>query len=102
MKARPYFRLTANVHGESAEVIGTHILSRPHLAGLQGPTVSPVINLDQPDWYAVSLLVPRERLLEAVDHLRNSGATDISASQVSYLFKDECGSFRSLLESDDA
>ena len=102
LKARPYFRLTANVQGESAEAIGGHILSRPHLAGLQGPTVSPVFNLDEPDWYAVSLLVPRERLLEAVDHLRDSGAKDIAASQVSYLFKGECGSFRSLLESDNA
>ena len=61
--------------------------------------MSPVFNLDEHDWYAVSLLVPRERLLEAVDHLRDSGAKDIAASQVSYLFKDECGSFRSLLES---
>ena len=102
LKARPYFRLTANVRGPSAEAIGAHILSRPHLAGLQGPTVSPVFNLDDPNWYAVSLLVPRESLLEAVDHLRDSGANDIAASQVSYLFKDECGSYRRLLESTNA
>ena len=102
LKARPYFRLTANVRGESAESIGAHILSRPHLAGLQGPTVSPIFNFDETGWHTVSLLVPRESLLETVDHLRNSGAKDIAASQVSYLFKDECGSFRGLLESENA
>ena len=99
LKARSYFRITANVRGASAEAIGADILSRPDLAGLQGPTVSRVFNLDDTDWYAVSLLVPRESLLEAVDHLRSSGARDIAASQVSYLFRGECDSYRYLLES---
>ena len=98
LKAGSYCRLTANVCGPSAEAISASILARPDLAGLQGPTVSPVYNPDDQDWYAVSLLVPRKCILEAVDHLRSVGARDIAASQVSYLFKDECGSYQHLIE----
>ncbi len=99
LRAGSFFRLTANVRGPSAEAVGATILIRPDLAGLQGPTVSRVSNVDEEDWYAVSLVVPREKLLEAVDHLRDSGGLDISASQISYLFKDRCHAYAGLLES---
>ena len=99
LKARSYFRITANVRGPSAEAVSASILTRPNLAGLQGPTVSRVYNVDDEDWYSVSLLIPREKLLEAVDHLRGAGAGDIAASQVNYLFKGDCSSYQHLLES---
>ena len=99
LKAGSYYRLTANVRGPSPEAVSADILSRPELAGLQGPTISNVYNLDAQDWYSVSLLVPRDSLLEAIEHLRGVGGKDIAASQVSYLFKDQCDSYRHLLES---
>ena len=99
LRAGSFFRLTANVRGPSAEAVGARILARPDLAGLQGPTVSRVSNVEEEDWFAVSLVVPREKLLEAVDHLRSTGGLDISASQVSYLFKDQCHAYAGLLES---
>ena len=99
LRAGSFYRLTANVRGPSAETVSAGILTRPDLAGLQGPTVSRVYNIDEEDWYAVSLLVPKEKLLEAVDHLRQAGGLDISASQVSYLFKDRCQACQRVLES---
>ena len=100
LRAGPFHRLTANVRGPSAETVSANILTRPDLAGLQGPTISRVYNLEEEeDWYAVSLVVPREKLLDAVEHLRQAGAIDISASQVSYLFKDRCQSYQRLVES---
>jgi ATP phosphoribosyltransferase-like protein len=78
--------LTANVPGGSAEEVSFTILARPELSGLRGPTVARVYNVEEQDWYSVSLLVKKERLLEAVDHLRDCGAVDVAASQVSYLF----------------
>ena len=44
MRAAGYFAVTANVSAESAEAIGRHLLRRPELAGLQGPTVSEVVS----------------------------------------------------------
>ena len=86
LRAEPYYRLTANVQGKSEQQVSANILVRPQLAGLQGPTISRVYNMEAEDWYSVSLLVTKERLLEAVDHLRDSGGVDIAASQLSYLF----------------
>ena len=97
LEAGSYFRLTANMRGQSPEEVSVNILSRPDLAGLQGPTISRVYNLDDQDWYSVSLVVPRDCLREAVDHLRQAGGKDISASQVSYLFKGECRSYQTLI-----
>lgn len=86
LRAEPYYRLTANVQGSSAEAVSGAILARPELAGLRGPTISRVYNVAEQDWFSVSLLVKKEQLMDAVDHLRSCGAEDIAASQVNYLF----------------
>ncbi len=86
LRAEPFYRMTANVQGTSAEAVSSTILARPGLAGLRGPTVSRVYNVEEQDWFSVSLLVQKDRMLEAVDHLRDCGAVDVAASQLSYLF----------------
>ena len=98
MRAEPFYRLTANVRGQSAEAVSATILARPDLAGLLGPTVSKVYNVEEQDWHSVSLLVKKEKLLEAVDHLRESGAVDIAASKVSYLFDGHSQAYHNLFE----
>ena len=96
LRAEPYYRITANVQGPSEQQVSAAILARPHLAGLRGPTIARVYNVDEQDWYSVSLLVKKELLLEAVDHLRDSGAVDIAASQLSYLFDGRSKAFQQL------
>ncbi len=97
MRAEPYYRLTANVRGGSPEEVSATVLIRPDVSGLRGPTIAPVYNIDEQDWYAVSLLVRKDMLMEAVDHLRDCGGIEISASQLSYLFKGESSVFENLL-----
>ena len=99
LEAGSFYRLTANVRGTSPEMVSANILSRPDLAGLQGPSVSKVYSGAEDDWYAVSLVVPEDKLLDAVDHLRQAGGKHTSASKVSYLFKDHCRAYQRLLES---
>ena len=99
LRAEPYYRITANVQGRSAEEVSMMILARPEIAGIRGPTVARVFSIEEADWYAVSLLVRKERLLDAVAHLRECGGVDIAAAQPSYLFKRESGAFRRLLDS---
>ena len=98
-RAGSLYRITANVRGASAEAVGASVLSKPDLAGLLGPTVSRVYNVDAEDWYAVTLVVSKDRLLETVDHLRSSGGRDISTSQVNYLFKERSAAYQNLLDS---
>ena len=99
LRASSFYRLTANVRGASPEAVSATVLARPDLAGLQGPTISRVYDLEEVDWFAVSLVVPKEKLINAVDHLRAAGGRDIAASQVSYLFKGVCRAYEGLLES---
>lgn len=98
LRSKPFHRLTANVKGASAEEISATILARPDLAGLRGPTVARVYNVEEQDWHSVSLLVKAEKLLEAVDHLRDCGAVDIAASQVSYLFDGRSQAYHNLFD----
>ena len=52
--------------------------------------------MEEEDWFSVSLLVRKDQLMEAVDHLRDCGGVDIAASQVSYLFKEDSAAYRHL------
>ena len=101
LRAEPFYRLTANVQGTSANVVSGAVLSRPSLAGLRGPTIARVYNVEEQDWFSVSLLVKKELLLEAVDHLRSCGAVDIAASGVDYLFDGYCAAYRQLFDKSD-
>ena len=82
----------------ASEDVARKILARPELAGLQGPTISPVFS-EEKGWYSVRLVVREDRLLGGVDHLREVGATDISAAQVSYQFEDRCQAYERLIAS---
>lgn len=61
LQAEPFYRLTANVRGLSAEEVSAAILARPALAGLRGPTVARVYNVEEQEWHSVSLLVKKRK-----------------------------------------
>ena len=96
LRAEPYYRLTANVRAASAEEVSSRVLARPDLAGLRGPTVARVYNIEEQNWFNVSLLIKKSQLLEAVDHLRDCGAIDVAASQLSYLFDSHSEAYEAL------
>ena len=98
LRADPYYRITANVQGRSAEDVSAMILARPEIAGIQGPTVARVFSVEEEDWYAVSLLIRKNRLLDVVSHLRECGGVDIAAAQLSYLFKGESQAFAGIMD----
>jgi ATP phosphoribosyltransferase len=96
LRAEPFYRLTANVRGASPQEVSATILARPDLAGLRGPTVARVFNTAEEDWYGVSLVVKKDRLLDVVTHLRDCGGVDIAATQISYLFGSASEAFQRL------
>ena len=98
LRAEPFYRITANVRGASAQEVSATILARPDLAGLRGPTIARVYNVEEEDWHSVSLLVKKEQLLDAVDHLRDCKGVDIAASQVSYLFDGYSPAYQQLFD----
>ncbi len=100
LEARRYRVVTANVSGEQPEQVANHIISNLDVAGERGPTVSPVFPKDPAGgtWHSVSVIVPEERMLAAVDHLRQAGSTGITVSTPEYMFANQSRSFAQLCE----
>ncbi len=96
LRAQDYCRVAANVRGPSPEAVAALILERRDLSGLEGPTVAPVFEPSGDDLYSVTILVGRDRALDAVEHLRGFGGNGITISQPSYLFFAQCDAYERL------
>ena len=81
------------MRGESAEAIGRRMFDHTTLGGLQGPTVAPVVAREhlraEGDWYAVNIVVRKERLFEAVGELRAIGGSGVVVVPCVYIFEEE-------------
>ena len=98
LRAGDFFSITANILGNSPEEVAAQVTRRPEVSGLKGPTISRVYSNGPGTWYAVTLVVPRSRLLMAVDHLRQIGGGSVTVSQSHYVFQDRCASYQDLLK----
>ncbi|MGD2077281.1 MAG: ATP phosphoribosyltransferase [Chloroflexota bacterium] len=93
LRAQNCYLVLANIRGASAEEVASKMFERPHLSGLQGPTISPVIPPDgamrQSPWYAVNIIVRKEKLSPAIAELRAIGGSGVVVSPVTYIFEEE-------------
>jgi ATP phosphoribosyltransferase len=99
-RAGDYLKVTANIQGQSAEAVARLVMRIPELAGLQGPSVGQVFAKDRAmeGWWSVTVVVRKDLLLRAVEHLRRSGASDVTVSPLSYVFEAKSWHYQSLLE----
>lgn len=95
-----YF-ITANIRGDSAEAIAQRMFDQTSLGGLQGPTIAPVVAREhlraEANWYAVNVVVRRERLFEAVGELRAIGGSGVVVVPCAYIFEEEPERYRAML-----
>lgn len=99
-RARSYVQVTANIAGSSVEDVGRRVASRPDLAGLQGPTVAPLWNSKHGDaqgWYMVTIVVPQDRMLALVEHLRSLGGGGMAIVPVQYVFESHSETFARIM-----
>jgi ATP phosphoribosyltransferase len=93
LRAQNCYLVLANIRGRSPEEVAQKMFERPHLAGLQGPTISPVFPPDgvmrQSSWYAVNIIVRKEGLSPAIAELRAIGGSGVVVSPVTYIFEEE-------------
>ncbi|MFN3926778.1 MAG: ATP phosphoribosyltransferase [Pseudanabaenaceae cyanobacterium] len=100
LTAKKFVSLTANVRGSSIEEVGSKFTQSPQLqdiTGLRGPTIAKVYTSGPSDWYAVTVVIPEQKLLPTIAHLRAVGGTDITVFPPSYVFRDVCQSSQRLL-----
>jgi len=92
-----YFQVTANVEGATEEAVAAKVLECAEARGLQGPTVARVIARQGGNWYAVTVFIRKRDLTKVVDHLRAIGGASVTATDASYVFRDESKAYRELL-----
>jgi ATP phosphoribosyltransferase len=98
LRARSFYSLTANIHGNSPEAIAKVVTSHGEVAGLQGPTVAPVYSKvgGESGWYAATIVVEDKVLQKAVDALRKAGAADVTAIPLRYVFEHKAWTYEAL------
>ncbi len=84
------YSVTANMRGEAPEEVASYVLKHSDISGLRGPTIAKVYSPEGDGWYAVTVIVEKEKLLGAVEHLRQIGTSSVTVSQPHYVFHSEC------------
>jgi ATP phosphoribosyltransferase len=103
LRSRQQVSITANIRGESAEAVARRALASGGVAGLRGPTIARVFPKDAAeqsgadgDWFALTVVVGEDVLLPAVEALRRAGASEVTATQVRYVFEHRSWTFEAL------
>jgi ATP phosphoribosyltransferase len=98
LRATDNLAIFANMRGPSAQAIANQIFSQMTIGGLQGPTISPLIDRNgDPNWYAVNIIVRRGELYQAVNELRAIGGSGVVVMPVSYIFEEEPPRYTAML-----
>ncbi len=87
----------ANMRGESPQAIRARMAPKPVVGGLQGPTISPVLHATEEGWFAIHIIVRRDRLAEAIGELRTIGGSGVVVTPVTFIFEEEPESYRAML-----
>jgi len=96
LQAREFYSVTANMEGENAEDVARNVLDHADISGLRGPTISKVYSPDGGGWFAVTVIVGKDRLLEAVDRLRGAGGSSVTVFQPDYVFQSRSSAVKRL------
>lgn len=100
LRALEHLNIIANVRGESPESVAQKVFKQPDLGGLQGPTISRVYLRDPAEtgWYAISVVVRKDRMHRAVEQLRQIGGSGVLVVPVTYIYEEEPPRWRKLLQ----
>ena len=90
LRSLDYYSVTANIQGTTAEEIAMCILDEDDISGLTGPTISKVYTKGDNNWYAVTVMIQRDKLLDSVDRFRGIGSGSITITQPNYVFDSRC------------
>ncbi len=99
LRSRRQVSVTANMRGQSAEEVARRVVAGGGALGLRGPTIAQVFPndaTDSHDWFALTVVVAEDTLLQAVEALRRAGASEVSATQVRYVFEHRSWTFEAL------
>jgi ATP phosphoribosyltransferase len=97
LRASENVAIFANMRGESPAAIAQLIFEKPVIAGLQGPTISPVFTPQGEHWFAVNIVVKKTDLPQAIAELRSIGGSGVIVTPITYIFEEEPEATRVML-----
>ena len=98
LRAATNVAVFANIRGDSPQAIAERMFGQNVIAGLQGPTISPVITRQNGGWYAVHIVVRQDQLFQAIAELRAIGGSGVVVTPVTYIFEEEPAACQAMLE----
>ena len=99
LRAEKCYHLIANVCGDSAAAVAERILTETEFAGLTGPTVAQVFDrAGSGNIFSIGLVIPKDKIADAINQLRAVGASGLIATPVRYIFEEQPLSYRQLLQ----
>ncbi|MFX0091765.1 MAG: ATP phosphoribosyltransferase [Candidatus Hodarchaeota archaeon] len=102
IRAGNFVSVFVNMRGKSPKEIAKNMFSQKELAGLQGPTISPVISQYGGEWHAVHIVVDKTKLTEAIAALRSIGGSGVVVSPTLFIFEEEPEQYKKLLQTLEA
>jgi ATP phosphoribosyltransferase len=98
LRSRQQVSITANIPGVSAEDVARRVFAVGGVGGLRGPTIARVFPKEASDqeWFALTVVIGEDVLLPTVEALRRAGASEVSATQVRYVFEHRSWTFEAL------
>ncbi|MBI5567397.1 MAG: ATP phosphoribosyltransferase [Chloroflexi bacterium] len=89
LRAQGSYLVFANMRGDSPEAIEQFLFAQPHLSGLQGPNIAPIIARDGSAWYSVSIVIRKDLVMPTINELRAIGGSGVVVTPVTYIFEEE-------------
>ena len=98
IRAKDYVSVFINIRGKDPVNIAQKMFTKDSLKGLQGPTISPVISSEGGSWFAIHIIVEKEKLTETIRALREIGGSGVVVSPTLFIFEKEPKRYKNLLK----
>lgn len=89
LRGRQNVAVFANVRAEDLDDLSRKIMDKPMIRGLQGPTVSKILTLSKESFFAIHIIVKKEKLHKTIVELRKIGGSGVVVAPVNYIFEEE-------------
>jgi len=98
IRAKNYVSVFINMRGKNPEDIAKKMFTKESLKGLQGPTISPVVSSEGGSWFAIHIVVEKDKLTETIRALREIGGSGVVVSPTLFIFEEEPVRYKELLK----
>ena len=89
LRGKQNLAVFANIRARSEAEISEKLFDQDVIRGLQGPTISRILTHDQNDFFAIHIVVKKEKLHQAIRELRDIGGSGVVVSPVNFIFEEQ-------------